>query len=223
VYSGNGGVTSSVVQDDLAFHPFLWDGRTIRELPHLGGSNGTAVAINDMGRAVGAATLTGDEQFHAVVWSNDAISDLGVLQGDEVSFAQAVNSKGQVVGGSSNIDYTNSRAFLWEDGGPMIDLNTLIPPGATLHLVVPGTINDRGEIAGFGLDFGGNSHAVLLVPWVVSGASDCHELVADGTSTASPAVLPTKPPLAPQGTPFLRLLSRGLAQGHGTRLLTHKR
>jgi probable HAF family extracellular repeat protein len=43
------------------------------------------------------------------------------------SFAFAINNRGQVVGHSLTEDGT-FHAFLWEDGGPMIDLNSLIAP-----------------------------------------------------------------------------------------------
>jgi hypothetical protein len=52
---------------------------------------------------------------------------------------------------------------LWEDG-TMFDLNALIPPAATLHLQFIETINNRGEIAGVGVDALGNAHAFLLIP-----------------------------------------------------------
>jgi probable HAF family extracellular repeat protein len=44
-----------------------------------------------------------------------------------------LNARGQVVGGSS--DCANFlHAFLWEEGGPMLDLNILIPPGSGYQL-----------------------------------------------------------------------------------------
>lgn len=60
-------------------------------------------------------------------------------------------------------------AFLWENGGPMIDLNTLIPPNSSLELYDAENINDRGEIAGRGLPPGCADkdvcgHAFLLIP-----------------------------------------------------------
>lgn len=191
-------VGTSFVTGDLAFHPFLWDGHTLQDLPTLGGTSGTAVALNDAGRAVGSANLPGDQQFHASLWDNGVIIDLGVLSGDGASFAQSVNSKGQVVGSSATINFTQVRAFLWEDGEPMVDLNTLIPSGATLQLVVPGTINDRGEIAGIGMDANGNEHAFLLIPCPANGGSDCQEEVvgAAAPTDAYTATLTQRPQIA---------------------------
>ena len=62
-------------------------------------------------------------------------------------------------------------AFLWEGNGPMIDLNTLIPAGSSLQLTYAIAINDRGEIAGFGVppgvlpeDYETQGHAYILLP-----------------------------------------------------------
>lgn len=62
-------------------------------------------------------------------------------------------------------------AFLWEGKGPMVDLNTLIPAGASLQLTYAIAINDRGEIVGFGVppgvlpeDYETQGHAYVLLP-----------------------------------------------------------
>jgi len=61
--------------------------------------------------------------------------------------------------------------FLWEGNGPMVDLNTLIPAGSSLQLTYAVAINDRGEIAGFGVAPGvppenheTEGHAYILIP-----------------------------------------------------------
>ena len=50
-----------------------------------------------------------------------SIRDLGTL-GGAVSQGKAVNRRGQVVG-TSRDTLGRTRAFLWEEGGPMVDLN----------------------------------------------------------------------------------------------------
>jgi probable HAF family extracellular repeat protein len=57
----------------------------------------------------------------------------------------------------------NSRAFLWGNGGPIVDLNTLVG-GADMTLIGPTSINDRGEITGLGVLANGDLHAFLLIP-----------------------------------------------------------
>ena len=46
----------------------------------------------------------------------------------------------------------------------LYDLNSLIPAGSPLYLMQTYVINDRGEIAGLGIDGRGNNHAFLLIP-----------------------------------------------------------
>jgi probable HAF family extracellular repeat protein len=98
------------------------------------------------------------------------MTDLGNL--GVTSFPHGINSKGQVVG-ASRVSRVPSRtsAFLWEKGGPMVDLNTLIPPNSPLHLTFAERINDRGEISGTGVppgvsvdDVEALGHAFLLIP-----------------------------------------------------------
>jgi probable HAF family extracellular repeat protein len=98
------------------------------------------------------------------------MTDLGTVKGDPCSEAHGINAKAQVVGGSSDCT-TFLHAFLWENGGPAIDLNTLVAAGADLTMTIAGYINDRGEIAGAGFPTGCSaqdgdlcSHAYVLIP-----------------------------------------------------------
>ena len=152
-------VGTSTLTGDLAQHPFLWDRTAFTDLGTFGGSRGSANAINDAGEAVGWAAYPGDLVLHASRWKNGRMTDLGTINDDPLSFAFTINGKGDVAGSSVNGDFSQFRAFLWHEGGPMVDLNTLIPGDSDLFLTVPETINDRGEIAGIGLDPNGNQHA----------------------------------------------------------------
>src|SRR6516165_9341406 len=68
------------------------------------------------------------------------MTDLGRLYSDQCSNAVSINSKSQVVGCSS--DCTNClHPFLWEDGAPMIDLNTFVPPDLDVQLTFAVSIN----------------------------------------------------------------------------------
>jgi probable HAF family extracellular repeat protein len=164
---------------DETFHPFLWSKKRLIDLGTLGGDNGQTNWINDRGEIVGKADLPGSvPQLHdAVLWKNGQTIDLGVLPGDSCSNAYFVNSHGQIVGASEPLELctlsepVGRHAFLRDPGGSLTDLNTLIPPGATLDLTYAVAINDRGEIAGFGVppgcapqDVEQCGHAYMLIP-----------------------------------------------------------
>jgi probable HAF family extracellular repeat protein len=98
------------------------------------------------------------------------VRDLGVLAGDLLSYARAINNRGQVVGRNNGDgegltlygDDVRNRAWLWESGR-MTDLNSLIPPGSGWRLESANDINDRGQIVGVGT-LGGRQRAFLLTP-----------------------------------------------------------
>jgi probable HAF family extracellular repeat protein len=121
------------------------------------------LAINNAGQVVGMSDLPGDTATHAFFWQNGVMTDLGTLPGDVFAAANDINSKGQVVGASCDVN-SNCRAFLWENG-VMTDLNTLVAPGSSLYLTWGGGLNDSGEIAGTGFDPStGESPAFLAIP-----------------------------------------------------------
>jgi probable HAF family extracellular repeat protein len=153
---------------DQSYHPYLWDPharRHLRDLGTLGGNFATAEAMNDIGDVVGNADLTGDLVTHATLWRHGRITDLGTVGTDLCSIGFSINSARQVVGISSpDCTFAEANAFLWERGGPMIDLNDFVPPDSDLHLRAGATINDRGEIAVAGLRTNGFAGSALLIP-----------------------------------------------------------
>ena len=150
--------------DDQFHHPFVWDAETgITELPTNAGLYGDARAITDRGEAVGTGDAPGaNGALDAMRWRKIAgkwqKTDLGTLNG--CSAAVSVNESGQVIGN----DGCPGLPFLWEEGGTLVDLNTLVSPHSGIQLTEVQQINDRGEIAAEGQDANGNNHAVLLVP-----------------------------------------------------------
>ena len=68
----------------------------VHDLGTLGGENGCAADMNDVGGLVGASkTATGET--HAFVWLDGELTDLGTLGGDE-SRAAGINGHGIIVG-----------------------------------------------------------------------------------------------------------------------------
>jgi probable HAF family extracellular repeat protein len=187
-------------------HPFLWRKGKLIDLntTTIGGNPLGANEINDAGEIIGAAAFP-DAPYDAYLWRNGVAIDLGRLDGDCYSEAWAINSEGQVVGNSLFCDGFSRHAFLWENGS-IVDLNTLIPPGSSLQLVligpfsfspVPGPINDRGEIAGTGVPPGVDprnvqtqGHAFLLIPCDENhpGVEGCDYSMVEGS--AAPSAVP---------------------------------
>jgi len=193
-------VGQSNVAGDAGAHPFLWtQSRGMQDLGTLGGATGVTNWINDAGDIAGRADLPGPspQNHDGVLWKNGVMIDLGTIPGDSCSNAYQVNASGQVVGTSESRELcsipTGEHAFLWENGGPMVDLNTLIPAGSSLQLTFAVAINDRGEIAGFGVpagcapqDFDLCGHAYVLIP-CQGDDQGCQGESSSGVARSAPA------------------------------------
>ena len=166
-------VGQSNLAGDMTHHPFLWDKKKgLIDLGTFGGSNGAATWLNDAGEVVGVANLPGDTAHDAFLWKNGVLTDLENL--GQTSYAWSINSRAQVVG-NSRVNSTTVHPFLWENGGPMVDLNSLVPPGSGLTLYEVWAINDRGEIAGWGQLASGDVHAILLIPCDEKHPGECED------------------------------------------------
>lgn len=170
----------------VSFAPFLYDSRT-KTMTALSMpppySFGYANAVNDRGQVAGDISAM-NEIVHAALWDKGRMTNLGAPPGYTASLAQGLNNQGEVVGhcfndynpvqiflrnhaGNGNalqryLDRAITRAFVYRDG-EMQDLNKLIPADDGWTLEDARSINDRGQIAGFGLHHG-QKRAFLLTP-----------------------------------------------------------
>ena len=105
--------------------------------------------------AVWTALSLAADSAQAVTYT---ITDLGTLPGDTSSTADAINSSGQVVGNSLDLN-KNFHAFVWSPGTGMVGIGTL--PGDTNNLVL--AINPGGQVVGSSFS-STNAHAYVWSP-----------------------------------------------------------
>jgi probable HAF family extracellular repeat protein len=196
-------VGGALLPGDQINHPFLWDGDKLIDLvaPPFGGSaDGEAAWINETGEVVGNAGIPTPcpgsspprEAAHAFLWRNGVMTDLGTLAGSPLSGATFINSKSQIVGLAFPCDFSAVTAFLWEEGS-ITDLNSLVPSDSAFYLFSASFIDDRGQIAAFGVLANGDMHAVLLIPCEVGDTDiQCRAERMAKTSTRPAVALPER-------------------------------
>jgi probable HAF family extracellular repeat protein len=109
--------------------------------------------INDFGQVVGRLR-NNSGKYHAALWVNGRIKDLGTL-GGESSSAYGINNNRQVVG-CADTSSGESHAFVWEKG-TMKDLGTLGGKSSCAY-----KINNIGQVVGqSSLSSGQGYHAFL--------------------------------------------------------------
>jgi probable HAF family extracellular repeat protein len=139
-------------------HAVIWKDGKITDMGSFGGPISLALSINNQDTAVGQSMLP-SFLSRGFAWQGGSLTDLGTLPGDLASGAGGINNAGQIVGFSAGA--TGQSACLWQGGQPT-DLNTRISDPAW-QLAAANSINDAGQIAGFGL-FNGELHGFLLTP-----------------------------------------------------------
>jgi probable HAF family extracellular repeat protein len=179
-------VGTSNLAGDQTNHAFLWGRKEgLKDLGVMpGGLFSEAYSINDAGEAVGFSDAA--IGIHAVLWKNGAIIDLGSVAGDPCNFAESINSQGQIVGFGRADCFNEDHTFLWENGGPLVDLQTLLVHPSDITLIAAIVINDRSEIVGVGILPNGDSHSVLLIPCDENhaGVEDCDFDTVDAETAA---------------------------------------
>jgi probable HAF family extracellular repeat protein len=155
-------------------HAVLWDrDGSVTNLGSLGGTanpalliGNVAFAINNRGQVVGISTLAGNLIVHPFLWTREhGMHDLCAACSDQTIAALAMNDDGDVVGASTSGNLLTGTPFaaIFKDGAA-VDLNRLVPANTSLYLLTAFSINNKGEIAGFGVTQAGKLHAFIARP-----------------------------------------------------------
>jgi uncharacterized membrane protein len=143
--NSKGWVSGSIITPDARQYAFLWDGTSVRPL---------APSPSVSGGLNAAGVVVGSVQFRASVFAAGAVQVLGVLPGDTLSMAVAINDHGRVVGVSSD-NFPIERAFVFDlPNGPLRD----VVPGGSSSL---SGVNAAGDAVGSILHLNSPVSAIL--------------------------------------------------------------
>jgi probable HAF family extracellular repeat protein len=148
-------------------HAILYSNGVKYDLGTFGGLRSQAYAINASGQVTGYANPTNSNNTRAFLYSGSVLTNLGTLGSGVDSYGFGINSAGEVVGASDLVAGDGTQhAFLYSTG-KMVDLNDLVPAGSGWVLNVATSINDAGQIAGYGTR-NGKTRAFVLNPTSVA-------------------------------------------------------
>ena len=155
--NSRGDVVGEAYDKQGRYQAFMWDEKAGLRLIGLEDTYSTAVAINERGHVLVYAFTEGSVLYRSGVSTALELSKRWPSQ------PRAMNGCDVVVGSfGSNSD--ESEAFLWDEKGGFRNLNDFIPRNSGWKLEVASSINERGEIAGWGDHNGEDDAGFLLIP-----------------------------------------------------------
>jgi hypothetical protein len=153
--NGQGIVVGDTYDKEGRYHAFQWDsvhGATLLTVP--GERYSSAIALNDRGQVLLKATPGG-----LFLYSSGKLNAIDIPKGTPRSM-----NKDGIVAGSFGPNPEAQRAFVWDEVRGIQDLNKLIPANSGWTLEVASSVNDRGEIVGWGDHDGKENAGFLLRP-----------------------------------------------------------
>ncbi len=151
--NSQGLVIGDTYDKDGRYHAFVWnsaDGAHLLSVP--GEEYSSTLALNGRGDILLKATPGG-----LSIYSGSTMHSVQMPKASP----RAMNNDGIVVGSYGPGPEAQS-AFVWDKTHGLQDLNGLIPAGSGWKLEVASSVNDRGEIVGWG-DHGGTENAGFLL------------------------------------------------------------
>lgn len=147
---GSANIAPDFEPDGNDRHAFLYDNGVMKDLGTMGGRDSTANSINDKGQVAGTSDIApfdSGQQRAFIYTAKKGMRSLGTLPNGASTRANGINNHGEVVGVSLS---PSGRAFVYRPGSGMRDLTDLIDPASGLVIVYATSINDRGQIVGYG-------------------------------------------------------------------------
>lgn len=142
----------------------IYESGVMSQLPKFAGTESWASAINSSGQSVGGCNVSGGSPWHACLWENNTIIDLGTLPGTSKSSATGINDDGQIVGQSNNYPSLPRSGFIYE-GGVMSGIGSL---GQSPDDTRPRSINNHGQIVGYSHTVAGDKRAFVYEDGVMT-------------------------------------------------------
>ncbi len=129
-----------------------------------GGKASTIAACSALGAVIGTCDtiVNGDGASPGFLYRNGTLVSLGLLTPYGRCQPHGVNDRNEVVG-EATIRAGGSHAFLYSHGR-MQDLNGLIPEESGWELMGAYSINNGGQIVGYGINHSGQQSFFLLTP-----------------------------------------------------------
>jgi uncharacterized membrane protein len=153
--NGQGLIIGDTYDKEGRYHAFLWDAvRGARVITFPGEEYSSALAVDSRGEILLRATPGG-----FFLYSDGKLRPIDIPKGTP----HAMNKDGMVVG-SFGPNPDGQRAFVWDKAHGLQDLNKLIPASSGWSLEVASSMNDRGEIVGWGDHNGVENAGFLLRP-----------------------------------------------------------
>jgi probable HAF family extracellular repeat protein len=161
----SGDVAGNVLSSYPRSTAFVYSRGKISYLPGLPGRRDTvATAISADGDIAGFAASGDHGNYRAFLYHGGHMIDLGTVPGFEISMAAAINSSAVVVGEVRKSIGTREHAAIFS-GHHAVDLNGLVRMPAGVELTRANSINDNGQVVGYGLSHE-RMFAFLLTPKV---------------------------------------------------------
>ena len=118
--------------------------------------------VNSAGVAVGASVSPATGHVHLASWLDGAITDLGHLPGMDC-YGEAVNEFGDIVGWARTFSTPPYTGIVKLAGGPIQDLNSMLPAQSGWSAVRAHGINNAGHIVGSGV-INGFLEPFIMIP-----------------------------------------------------------